>query len=115
MFSMEVAVTAQGMTTEELGNGDRLITIPTTSNFTYRVQRGNLVTPFTNLSGEIAGDGSLKTYLDTAPPAMKGFYRFTMSRNGGGAAARSARQAVGGGGLYSFSDSWESVGCCVGH
>jgi len=107
----EVAVPAQGMTTEEFSNGDRLITIPTTSNFTYRVQRGNLVTPFSNLSDLIVGDGTLKTFVDENPPAMKGFYRFTISRQAA-AGARAVRQARDPNQFRTFSDSWESVGCC---
>lgn len=110
----EVALPAQGMTTEEVANGDRLITIPTTSNFIFRVQRGNLVTPFTNLSDPIVGDGTLKTYVDTNPLPVKGFYRFTMARSAA-AGARSARMVVGEDGYRTYSASWESVGCCVGH
>ncbi|YCM42840.1 hypothetical protein V2O64_16145 [Verrucomicrobiaceae bacterium 227] len=109
----EVVLPARGLTTEKAFNGDQLIKFPTNSNFTYRVQRGNLVTPFTNLSEPIEGDGSLMEYFDTDPLAMKGFYRFTISRGSEAAAgARSAKQAPGPEEYLTASGSWESIGCC---
>ena len=110
----EVALPAGEIQTVEPVNGGLQISFPTTSNFVYRIQRGDLLTPFANLGDPIQGDGSVQTYLDENPPALKGFYRFTMSRapSAGTRALRREPAADEKAGVRTVSDWWKSEGCC---
>lgn len=107
----EVVIPAQGMTLGFLANGGVELTIPTTSNFTYQLQRGTLVAPFANLGPAIAGDGSLKTYVDPNPPEMRGFYRFAIS-NGSAMRARSSQQVSNPFEIRTGSYFWVTEDCC---
>ncbi|MGC6565508.1 MAG: hypothetical protein ACON38_07840 [Akkermansiaceae bacterium] len=107
----EVVLPPKKMGLEFMPNGDLLITIPTTSNYTYRIQRGTLVTPFVNISGPIPGDGYLAFFPDMNPPPTQGFYRYSVSSSV--AASANLTEQVVGPEIYRTGSSFQvPKGCC---
>jgi hypothetical protein len=45
------------------------------SNYTYKIRRSTNLIQFTDLSTSISGNGDIKTFVDTNPPAGKAFYQ----------------------------------------
>jgi hypothetical protein len=54
-------------------------TWPSTSNFSYRVERSTTLEPddWETIDGPVAGNGLVLSYTDPAPPEGKAFYRLT--------------------------------------
>lgn len=95
-----------------VADGEVIFKIPTTTDFTYRVQQSNTLNAFTNLGNPISGDGSVQTITTPVSAAQRDFFRFVVSGNPtpAGAARRIAPPAAFE--LKTAQSQWCSKGCC---
>ena len=109
----QVQIPASGSIT--VAGGQATFRIPTNTAFSYRVQQGDLIAPFSDLGPTIAGDGTVKTVVSPTAPNPKNFYRFVASRNLAAPApdALRLRQDAPGMVLQSHEWAWSSKGCCA--
>lgn len=99
--------------TFSFGGNTVTFSFPTNSNFNYRLQSGDLVSPWADLGSVIEGDGSPKQLDSSVSPSDRGFFRLCISSATPAAAApvpgfRTLQTSV----FQQDEWHWSSKNCC---